>query len=104
MKTAVILATLASASAFAPASQKAPSSVTLNAFSNEVGATAPLGYFDPLGLTKDGNKEQFDRLRYVELKHGRVAMLAVVGYLVTYAGSKKSFAMRRCGVIEHLSH
>jgi hypothetical protein len=34
----------------------------------------------------DGNKENFDRLRWVELKHGRIAMLAVVGYLVTYAG------------------
>ncbi len=46
----------------------------------------PLGFFDPLGAVADGNKENFDRLRWVELKHGRVAMLAVVGYLVTYAG------------------
>ena len=87
MKTAAVFATLiASAVAFAPASQKASSSVTLSAFADELGAQAPLGYFDPLGLTKDGNKANFDRLRYVELKHGRVAMLAVVGYLTTYAG------------------
>ena len=86
MKSAAVFATLlASASAFAPASQKA-SSVALSAFADDFGAVAPLGYFDPLGLTKDGNKANFERLRYVELKHGRVAMLAVVGYLTTLAG------------------
>ena len=74
MKTAAIFASLvASAAAFAPASKKASSSVALNAFSDELGAQMPLGYFDPLGICKDGNKENFDRLRYVELKHGRVA-------------------------------
>ena len=46
----------------------------------------PLGFFDPLGACANGDKENFDRLRWIELKHGRVAMLAVVGYLVTYAG------------------
>ena len=87
MKTAAVFATLlASAAAFAPATQKASSQVALHAFADELGAQMTLGYFDPLGICKDGNKENFDRLRYVELKHGRVAMLAVVGYLTTYAG------------------
>ena len=48
-----------------------------------------LGFFDPLGFmgdAKDGDLENFERLRWVELKHGRIAMLGVVGYLVTYAG------------------
>merc|ERR1712187_916953 len=40
----------------------------------------------PLGLCKDGNQEKFDRLRFVEIKHGRIAMLAVVGYLFEKAG------------------
>jgi Chlorophyll A-B binding protein len=37
-------------------------------------------------LVADGDQEKFDRLRFVELKHGRISMLAVVGYLVQEAG------------------
>jgi hypothetical protein len=58
----------------------------LAAFENEVGAQVPLGFFDPLGLVADGDEAKFSRLRYVELKHGRISMLAVVGYLVAEAG------------------
>jgi len=57
------------------------------AFENELGAQPPLGFFDPLGLVADGDQEKFDRLRYVEIKHGRISMLAVVGYLVAEAGT-----------------
>jgi hypothetical protein len=56
------------------------------AFENELGAQPPLGFFDPLGLVSKGDQEKFDRLRYVEIKHGRIAMLGVVGYLVAEAG------------------
>jgi hypothetical protein len=56
------------------------------AFEDELGAQPPLGFFDPLGLVADGDQEKFDRLRFVEIKHGRIAMLAVVGYLVQEAG------------------
>jgi hypothetical protein len=56
------------------------------AFENELGVQPPLGFFDPLGLVTDEDQKKFDRLRYVELKHGRIAMLAVVGYLVQEAG------------------
>ena len=45
-----------------------------------------LGLFDPLGLIADGNQEKFDLLREYEIKHGRICMLAVTGYLVTAAG------------------
>merc|ERR1712176_557516 len=38
------------------------------------------------GLTRDGDQENFDRLREVELRHGRVSMLAITGWLVTAAG------------------
>jgi hypothetical protein len=90
MKTAILVSLVAGASAFAPASTSVKSSTALNAdISKEIGAQMPLGFFDPLNLMGDptnADKEQFDKLRWVELKHGRVAMLAVVGYLVTYAG------------------
>lgn len=89
MKSVIAASLIASAAAFAPVSGPASVSTSLNAaspFANEIGAQAPLGYFDPLGICADGNQETFDRLRYVELKHGRVAMLGVVGYLVTKAG------------------
>ncbi|CAK9037602.1 Fucoxanthin-chlorophyll a-c binding protein E, partial [Durusdinium trenchii] len=41
------------------------------------GAIAPLGYFDPLGLS--GTQERFDKFRAAEVKHGRIAMLAILG-------------------------
>jgi len=56
-------------------------------FSKELGVQAPLGLWDPLGLLKEStSQEGFDDLREKEIKHGRVAMLAVVGYLTTAAG------------------
>merc|ERR1719335_721888 len=45
----------------------------------QVGAMAPLGYFDPLGFTKVGDEAGFRKLREQELKHGRVAMMASIG-------------------------
>merc|ERR1719262_1734780 len=46
------------------------------------GATAPLGEFDPLGFTTDLSVQEIKRYREAEVTHGRVAMLATVGYLV----------------------
>ena len=76
MKTAVFATLLASAAAFAPVSQKA-SSTALAAFENELGAQAPLGFFDSLGMVADGDQEKFDRLRYTEIKHGRIAYVTM---------------------------
>ncbi|WP_369335293.1 chlorophyll a/b-binding protein, partial [Natrialba sp. PRR66] len=82
MKFTVFASLFASAAAFAPAQQAARTSVATNmAFESELGAQAPLGFYDPLGLVADGDQEKFDRLRYVEIKHGRISMLAVAGYL-----------------------
>lgn len=44
------------------------------------------GLKDPLGLLDGATQERFDRLRYVELKHGRIAQLAFLGQIVTRAG------------------
>lgn len=60
--------------------------VLCESFEGEIGAVAPLGFFDPLGLLKDADLTRFNRLRYVELKHGRISMLAVLGHLVTTGG------------------
>jgi len=54
----------------------------LRAFENELGVQAPVGFWDPLGLTKDGDVESFKRRRATELKHGRVSMIACMGYIV----------------------
>ena len=89
MKTAILASLVASAAAFAPAKDAARTAVATNmAFEDDFGATAPLGFFDPLNLVADGNEAKFDRLRYVEVKHGRICMLAVVGYIYTYAGAR----------------
>ena len=85
MKTAILASVIATAAAFAPAKQ-ASTSTAMKAFEDELGAQPPLGFFDPLGLVADGDQEKFDRLRYVEIKHGRICMLGVVGYLVNAAG------------------
>merc|ERR1712183_1029329 len=76
---------LASAAAFAPAKQTAITS-SLGAFESELGAQEPLGFYDPLGFLEDGDQAKFERLRYVELKPGRISMLAFLGQLVTRAG------------------
>ena len=84
-KLAASLALLASASAFAP-TQRGASSTALKAFESELGAQPPLGFFDPLGLLEDADQERFDRLRYVEVKHGRICQLAFLGQIVTRNG------------------
>lgn len=86
MKTAILASLIASAAAFAPAKQ-AVKTTSLNAYEDELGAQPPLGFYDPLGMLSGPDAEaKFERLRYVELKHGRIAMLAVVGFLTNYAG------------------
>jgi len=46
-----------------------------------VGDCKPLGYFDPLGFSKDASPETMAKFREAELKHGRVAMLACAGMI-----------------------
>jgi len=53
---------------------------------NAIGAQAPLGFFDPLNLLYKADEEEFFDLRTKEVVHGRISMLAFVGYLTTYAG------------------
>ena len=85
-RVALILAALLSVAAFSPSTRGARVSSLKMGFENEIGAQAPLGFWDPLGLLKDADQERFDRLRTVETKHGRIAQLAILGHLVTTAG------------------
>ena len=62
----------------------------LRAFENELGVQAPVGFWDPVGFTADGDVASFKRRRSVELKHGRISMMATMGdldALLTSSGS-----------------
>lgn len=52
-----------------------------------VGDIAPLGYFDPLGITTNRDESTVKYLREAELQHGRVAMLS----FITLAGLDIAF-------------
>merc|ERR1711971_219386 len=88
MKTSLFALFVSYAYAFAPStvSPNRASTVSKMAFEDALGSQAPLGFYDPLGLVADGDQKKFDRLRYVEIKHGRISMLAVLGHVVTSAG------------------
>eukprot|EP00933_Yihiella_yeosuensis_P053300 TRINITY_DN51519_c0_g1_i1.p1 TRINITY_DN51519_c0_g1~~TRINITY_DN51519_c0_g1_i1.p1 ORF type:complete len:329 (+),score=42.81 TRINITY_DN51519_c0_g1_i1:50-1036(+) len=52
----------------------------------EVGVIAPLGFWDPLEMLKKGGKGSttLRKMRDAETKHGRVAMVALVGAVVQH--------------------
>jgi hypothetical protein len=77
-----LLASLVGVSAFAPAGRMTSSSSLRMQFNDERGVLAPVGYWDPLGLAADGDEAVFARRRATEIKHGRVAMAAVLGYII----------------------
>lgn len=94
MKIAASLAFIGSAAAFTPASVK-KSSTALNAGLNGwtpdanafafglPGSIAPISDFDPLGLSANKDLSTMKKWREAEAQHGRVAMLATLGLLVT---------------------
>merc|ERR1719217_1661186 len=55
----------------------------------EIGVTPPLGVYDPLGLLNEPveyPRRSYRRYVELEIKHGRIAMLATVGVITTEAG------------------
>ena len=55
------------------------------------GALEPVGLFDPLGFGAKADEPTLKRYREAELTHGRVSMLAVLGFLVGEAVESKTF-------------
>merc|ERR1719310_1100324 len=70
-----------------PAAKKAPPKKSGGGFSpsTDIGVTPPLGLFDPLGFLSRG-PEVYRRYQEIEIKHGRLAMAATLGVIVTEAG------------------
>merc|ERR1719468_245805 len=56
--------------------------VASRAFESELGVQAPVGFWDPLRFAISGDVEEFKRRRATEIKHGRVSMIACIGYIV----------------------
>jgi len=52
---------------------------------SDIGVTPPLGLFDPLGFLSRG-PDAYRRYQEIEIKHGRIAMAATLGVIVTEAG------------------
>jgi len=56
---------------------------TTSGFDRNIGATRPLGYFDPLGFSHNQPMSEWVRLREAELKHCRWGMVASVAIPAT---------------------
>jgi len=66
--------------------------------STQLGAMAPLGFFDPAGFSKSCDEEGFRNLRAAELKHGRVAMMASLGFVAQQSIKFKGFEQVPAGL------
>ena len=70
------------AGSFGGSKSTSTSSSSATVSSTDLGVQAPIGYWDPLGLNANADAATFRRRRAVEIKHGRVAMFATMGYIV----------------------
>merc|ERR1719464_582819 len=53
---------------------------------DELGVLPPLFRYDPLQIRETGPPERYRRFVEMEIKHGRLAMAAFLGVIVTYSG------------------
>jgi len=104
--SALISTLFASASAFAP-SKQAVHSTQLHETKADLEVLAKklnpvIGFYDPLNLAEadfwgEGNEATIGFLRHAEIKHGRIAMFAFVGYIAHANGFKFPWAMQMDG-------
>ena len=107
MKLLLTALLASSAAAFAPAASNSRASVAVGETKADLESLAtelnPLvGYFDPLELGSDefwgqSNDATVGFLREAEVKHGRIAMFAFVGYIVHANGIKFPWPMQMDG-------
>jgi hypothetical protein len=104
---AALLAVFGSAAAFAPSTSSTKSSALMASIAEDMpGALSPMGFFDPIGLASMTSDAEIRRYRESEVTHGRLAMLAVVGFLVgeKVEGSSFVFDSKITGpAISHLA-
>ncbi|OEU15780.1 chlorophyll a/b-binding protein [Fragilariopsis cylindrus CCMP1102] len=102
--TALLVGT---ATAFAPATTNSRTSVAVQESKADLevlakGLNPSVGFFDPLGLADESFWEQSNEatigfIREAEIKHGRIAMFAFVGYIVHANGIKFPWPMQMDG-------
>mmetsp|Transcript_9506 Transcript_9506/g.23931 ORF Transcript_9506/g.23931 Transcript_9506/m.23931 type:complete len:283 (+) Transcript_9506:59-907(+) len=51
---------------------------------SQLGVLAPTGFWDPLGFCDGITEMEFKRLRSCEIKHGRLAMMATIGFITPF--------------------
>jgi hypothetical protein len=68
------------------------------ALDKDLGGRAPVGFWDPTDFNEDGRAENLKRRRQAELKHGRIAMLAMRGY-ITRERPAAELAFRRLAMM-----
>merc|ERR1712216_855380 len=62
------------------------------------GILEPTGFFDPAGFSEGVSASELKRYREAELTHGRVAMLATLGFLVGESGFTPLFEGKISGI------
>merc|ERR1719401_1496845 len=65
----------------------------------QFGACEPLGFFDPLGFSTAADETYFRNLRAAELKHGRVVMMAAVGFYAEHLAKIPGFEASPEGIV-----